>query len=241
MSKKILVITEGNEEERLFNAIADSIEFLFRDEYEIVKLNNPIYELYDLVRNDEYFDMVRYLEKKNNKNYDDYYFSQVYLVFDFDPQYQKYSDEKIKEMQKLFDNETINGKMYINYPMLESAYHLKSKYDEEFSNSKIELDKISSEFYKKLVNSESYIKKSGLSEDVVKNMIKQHYLKIVRIMGIKFGEDIDYCGLLEKQIEIKNKEKAFYIISTLLMMVYDHNPEETLKLINIKNYNHQAQ
>ena len=112
MSKKILVITEGNEEERLFNAIADSIEFLFRDEYEIVKLNNPIYELYDLVRNDEYFDMVRYLEKKNNKNYDDYYFSQVYLVFDFDPQYQKYSDEKIKEMQKLFDNETINGKIW---------------------------------------------------------------------------------------------------------------------------------
>lgn len=239
MSKKILIITEGQEEERLFSSIVESINELMDEDYEIVKFNNPIYELYELIKDDKYFDIVHYLQilyARNNKEVSNDVFSQVYLVFDYDPQYHKYSDEIISEMLKVFNNETENGKLYINYPMVEAAYHLRSEYDKDFYTSRVELDKISSDNYKKLVNSESYIQKSNLNRAVIKNMIKQHYLKTTKILNIDFGIDIDYQSLLNMQIELKNTEKQIYILATVLLMVYDHNHDQALKLLSINKH-----
>lgn len=42
-------------------------------------------------------------------------FLDVYLIFDFDFQAPQYSQEKVLKMVNFFNNETEQGKLYINY------------------------------------------------------------------------------------------------------------------------------
>ena len=37
-------------------------------------------------------------------------------------------NRRVEEMLKLFDDETDNGKLYINYPMIESIRYTRDKY-----------------------------------------------------------------------------------------------------------------
>lgn len=64
-------------------------------------------------------------------------FSEIYLIFDFDCQAPQYDDEKLQIMLDFFDNETEHGKLYINYPMIESFKHFKSIPDLDFNTYKV--------------------------------------------------------------------------------------------------------
>ena len=46
------------------------------------------------------------------------------MFFDYDGHDPEYSNEKIRQMIKIFNNETENGKLYISYPMVEALKHL---------------------------------------------------------------------------------------------------------------------
>lgn len=49
-------------------------------------------------------------------------FAEIYLFFDYDLHHHLQSDEinrRLQEMLVMFDDETTNGKLYINYPMIE--------------------------------------------------------------------------------------------------------------------------
>ena len=52
--------------------------------------------------------------------------------FDYDFQNSQLSlyeiNRRVEEMLKLFDDETDNGKLYINYPMIESIRYTRDKY-----------------------------------------------------------------------------------------------------------------
>lgn len=103
------------------------------------------------------------MKKKLEKcNWDE--FSEIYLFFDYDikkpDEYNKDSlktqNEKIKEMLELFDNETEKGKLYINYPMVESIRYFKKELpDEDYYTYTINLF-IGKEFKRKAHNSSHY-------------------------------------------------------------------------------------
>ena len=123
----------------------------------IVSFASSIYELYDSYKNGEYDDLVSYLRYEKGLKIPDNVlsknaFAAVYLIFDYDPQYQKYSDEKIKDLLNTFNNETELGKLYINYPMVEAYYHLERLPDDKFNAITISLNGLSGKVYKKLVN-----------------------------------------------------------------------------------------
>ena len=49
-------------------------------------------------------------------------------------------NEKIKEMLELFDNETEKGKLYINYPMVESIRYFKKELpDEDYIDHQVDV------------------------------------------------------------------------------------------------------
>lgn len=84
-------------------------------------------DLIEIVRESSQ-DSARKLE---NLKRDD--FSEVYLLFDFDPHQNNLglSDETdpisvLKNMVKTFDNETDTGKLYISYPMIEALRDFKT-------------------------------------------------------------------------------------------------------------------
>lgn len=62
-------------------------------------------------------------------------FSQIFLFFDYDF-HNRIGIEKVneilEEMLEYFDDETENGKLYVNYPMIESLKYTKEMPDEQY-------------------------------------------------------------------------------------------------------------
>ena len=129
-----VVIVEG---ERREVGIFDLInEFYFKDSIKLIALpaGKNIYMLWNELKKDEYqTDIVELLRESNSNakeilnglSRDD--IDEVYLFFDYDAHQNNLSattdispSEVIEEMLDVFDNETEHGKLYINYPMIES-------------------------------------------------------------------------------------------------------------------------
>ena len=135
----ILLITEG---EKLDVKILNQVKNLFLPEREIkifpICLN--IYNLYQKMSNYDDFDskfidilivikeIIQEQESSNNPAFlalERHQISEIFLFFDYDghdtlaPRY----PNCINEMLALFHNETHHGKLYINYPMVESYKH----------------------------------------------------------------------------------------------------------------------
>lgn len=145
----ILFVFEGEKREpALFKAIE---RLFFKDGQHIVcSFGNNIYELYQrLTALDDSGDIVSVLREnygdspespfaEDTKSSD---FSEIYLIFDYDFQNRNISLEQmnsqIAEMLKMFDNETENGKLYINYPMVEAIRYTKRLPDPEYFTYKV--------------------------------------------------------------------------------------------------------
>ena len=86
-------------------------------------------------------------------------FTNIMLVFDYERHDTNFSEDKIIRMQKSFMDSTDMGKLYINYPMIESYQHLCSLPDRSYSVRKIPVSLQPGKKYKSLVRKESVIKK----------------------------------------------------------------------------------
>lgn len=143
----ILFVFEGKKDEP---EIMDTIKELYfeDDKYVFVSYCSDIQSLFNNMNKDRDLDLVGLLkenEKKHpelKKKLEDYKsdeFSEIYLFFDYDIKkidgYNKDSletqNEKIKVMLDFFNNETVNGKLYINYPMVESIRYFKRELPDE--------------------------------------------------------------------------------------------------------------
>lgn len=139
MAAKILLVVEGQTAEpRILGSNTHGLLSLIGADYEIFQFSCAIYELYEDYKKGLYNNLVAYLRAEKglqlpsgvlSKNA----FSAVYLFFDFEPQYQKYSDKDIHDLQEIFNDETDLGKLYINYPMVEAFYHFNSLPDPDFA------------------------------------------------------------------------------------------------------------
>ena len=145
----ILFVFEGVKREPM---LFKTIQYLFfpnKNNQIVCSFGNNIYQLYKeierlKINGEDYSDIVSILKNKwkNNENNplkdvmnsDD--FSEIYLFFDYDFQQHKLSlseiNQQVEEMLELFDNETENGKLYINYPMIESIRYTKQLPDAEY-------------------------------------------------------------------------------------------------------------
>ncbi len=81
-------------------------------------------------------------------------FAEIYLFFDYDIHDMKKDvqtlNNHIREMIEMFDDETNNGKLYINYPMVESLRYTKKLPDGNFY--KYVVSRVDCKIFKKLSN-----------------------------------------------------------------------------------------
>ena len=239
MKSKILLIVEGEvEEPRILGSESHGLLALIGADYEIVPFESSIYELYEAYKNGEYDNIVSYLRIEKGLKLPDNIlsknaFSAIYLIFDYDPQYQKYSDEKIRDLLNLFNNETELGKLYINYPMVEAYYHLLKLPDEDYYDRKISLEGLTGKTYKKLVNATSCLKKNRIGNFQLCHIVMHNYNKC-KIIESSYGKAINYEAILNKQIELKNETNEIYVLSTFPLMIIDYNCEKTLQILKLK-------
>lgn len=135
----ILFVFEGGKAEP---AVFDSIEklFLSNEELRVVRCRHDLPTLYSNLRANDY-DLLRSLPFEengiflpNDKRLDTL-FSQVFLFFDYDFQ-NRIGTQKVnsilEEMLDFFSDETENGKLYVNYPMVESLKYTKEMPDPDY-------------------------------------------------------------------------------------------------------------
>ena len=132
----ILFVFEGSVAEP---AIFKSINHLFlsNEEVQVIRYGSDLPTLYKNLKDNDY-DLFRVLPFKENgieipigKRIDTL-FSQVFLFFDYDFQNRMGTerlDAILKEMLEYFYDETVTGKLYINYPMVESLKYTKEMPD----------------------------------------------------------------------------------------------------------------
>jgi len=123
----ILFVFEGEKAEPM---VFDSLKklFLTGEEVRMVLCKHDLPTLYANLKKNEY-DLFRSLPLKEN-GIDipdgvrtDTLFSQIFLFFDYDFQNRRglvFVNDVLSEMLEFFDDETGNGKLYVNYPMIES-------------------------------------------------------------------------------------------------------------------------
>lgn len=136
----ILFVFEGERERKWFRPIS---HFYLKDEVvEYYIVGTTFHLLYKKLVTNEW-DIVGTLkqidyEKGDSRlaNYNSSDFAEIFLFFDYDPHSRNGDihllNEELGEMLAFFDNETTNGKMYVNYPMIEALRYTKELPDENF-------------------------------------------------------------------------------------------------------------
>ena len=232
---KILVLVEGAKDDvklmgHLFGIYGIS------NSHQIVSYNTNIYDLYEHMfaeNNPSDIDLQQLLKERepdpNKKAILDDYYSDKLLIFDMDPQDPRFSSDKLAQMIDYFTESSDMGKLYINYPMVEAFYHMKSIPDKEFYGYCAELKELKEHKYKSRVAEECRNKnrsKFAVNRQECNNVIKQNMEKS-RI--ICFGYNDTAClipeskAILEQQLKKLNDEKNVFVLCTCVFYIPEYN------------------
>ena len=167
-SQNLLIVEGYHEKNKLFWLILKCFPEININMDEIWIYGTNIYQLYkDIVKEygetwaeenvdidlpfviskKQYPDKLRYKED----------FINIVLVFDYERHDTNFSEEKILEMQRCFVDAADMGRLYINYPMIESYRHLCKFPDDEFAERKIPVSLQPGKEYKALVEQETIL------------------------------------------------------------------------------------
>ena len=135
MPNIILFVFEGeNPETQIYNSL-NNIFFSNKSNTLIhATFNAEIYQLCQEIKNDNFLDLIELLKERGNSDLMDISrddISEIHLFFDHDGHsHTDINDYVIREMLSFFDNETINGMLYISYPMVEALKDCKKNENE---------------------------------------------------------------------------------------------------------------
>ena len=107
--------------------------------------------------------------------------SEIYLFFDYDFQEKartlEENNKRLSEMLDFFTDETANGKLYINYPMVESLRYTKELPDSDYWTYTVTRQQCQEVRFKRLVHEFSfYGGKTNWKHLVVMNVSKANYI-----------------------------------------------------------------
>lgn len=236
---KILVIVEGDKTDfRL-------MEHLFRiygirENHEIVSYHTNIYTLYnEMFREGDpaSIDILQNLKEHERdpqkKKLFDARYSDILLIFDLDPQDDQFSPAKILEMLSFFVESSDMGKLYLNYPMVEAFYHMKSIPDEEYNSYTASFEELRQHKYKERVNRENrdhnYTKFAATKEEcstVIRQNINKAWLltetaHLVDDMALLLPDSVE---ILKSQLRKMEEEQMLSVLCTCAFYIADYNP-----------------
>lgn len=237
----VLIITEGPDDKKIIRQMLCAYNIV--EEHHIFVFKTNIYCLYDVMENQtdgdwEQMDLPLLLrtctDNEEEKEMLSQHFSEIILVFDYDPQHSTYSLEKIDRMYNYFSNASEKGKLYINYPMVEAAYHFKVfPNDKSYKNRVVFKQQLEKHEYKDIVDKDSKHIKGMLDYSnigVIKNLIKMNLRKALYIYLGKYEEVnfqtyliMDFSKILRKQAELYKTENFIFVLFTFVFYLLDYD------------------
>ena len=187
LRNRTLLIVEGAcEEVKFFSKLFTCFPELSIKKERIWVYGTTIYELCkdiadeygeDWAENGDDIDLPFVISKKKGLNPISYKrdFTNILLVFDYERHYQGFSEESIIKVQKVFNEPTDMGKLYINYPMAEARYHFKTLPDPEYNSRLISTSMRPGYKYKNLVKEETSISYEEQLYDRIDQLLHEKY------------------------------------------------------------------
>ena len=236
--RRVLYIVEGAKGEPRFLKKMHQVLFGTRPE-NIFVIGTTIHELLRSVfpegEAEEGLDIVSVLREISGEERRDVLekeFSDVYMVFDMDPQDPRYDPKRLGAAMDYFDNPTENGKLYLNYPMLESYRHLTCLDDMGYLDRTIDRQSLSC--YKEIVGKECCMELQDLgryTENEFTTIIGFNLMKADRMLGgegdIPTSETfLSWNGreLLEIQTGMMDREGSIFVLNTSVFNAVDFSP-----------------
>lgn len=225
---KILVIVEGAKTD--FNLMTRLLSvYGISETHQIVSYNTNIYTLYNQLPDsyDEYdnIDLLQILKEREkdeskrallNERYSD-----ILLIFDLDPQAPDFAPEKVIKMTSYFIESTNMGKLYLNYPMVESFYHMSDIPDEKYNEYVVALDDLKNKKYKQIVHNicrnGDYAKFASDKKEcsiVIKQNLEKAKLMINNDENMPNSIDI-----LNKQLDLLSSKKIISVLCTCVFIL----------------------
>ncbi|MDY0278418.1 MAG: hypothetical protein RBQ97_10090 [Acholeplasma sp.] len=211
----------------------------------VYSYKTSIYELYDVLKEDKYLDIVLTLKErtsdKRTREMLSRNFVAIYLIFDFEPHYQKFDINKIVEMRKVFNESTDGGLLLINYPMIEAYKHIKEMPDKEFIDRTVTKKQVKQ--YKHLVGEESdYTDLAACHRDIIINQMIHHLIKMnYLINGCKAMPNYETVTKMIHDEEFIKKQHLHYqddklfVLSTVYYYILELKPTSFFDEIQLPN------
>ena len=264
----ILFIVEGSKTEpRVYETIKklyfkdeEDIICIFRSNiyglYNRLKKYNSDFEDLDNVAN--IVDVIREMDPKNAEELKDIKLSsdidQVFLFFDYDFQHAfhvqeqhpecsledilKEDNARLKELLDFFNEETEMGKLYINYPMIESLKYTKQLPDDDFITYKTTLEECHGQFKKAAEEFSDYKDYKGILWDKApvdieelrrnwellkqQNVMKANYICSRAYSMPVSKEDVSQQQVFMHQINLYDDSKLIAILNSFPLFLYDY-------------------
>lgn len=213
---RTLLIVEGNHEKnKLFWLLFKCFPEIDVDMEDVWIYGTNIYMLYadilkeygtERLNKEDDIDLPFVISKKQHRDSLCYKedFTNILLVFDYERHDVNFSESKILEMQKCFCDAADMGKLYLNYPMIESYQHLKAFPDAEYEERKVPVSLQPGKKYKALVGTETVIGKK-----------------------VKFPQKIG--RLLERQLGISDEQTRWEYCNAILSISSEHDVDSRLQ------------
>lgn len=182
---KTLLIVEGNhEKDKFITRLLEAFPEINIDIDNVIVFKTNIYILLSKIQNeygDDWYEQDINLplliseEMENDIKYDKRDFTDIFLIFDYERHDPNFTEDGILRMQMYFSNSEDVGKLYLNYPMIESYMDLDNIVDFNYSNKKVSTN---------VRNGNEY--KISVKNKIVSKLI-YFPIKIKSIMIEKFG------------------------------------------------------
>ena len=159
------------------------------------------------------------------------------MIFDFDPQHDHPHFDTIKRMLTYFNDSTSQGKLFINYPMMQSYKHFSILPDNDYADRKASMDQIRN--YKRLVGEESsFTDLTKYTYVTFYSLVIHHLKKANRILtgeyllpSIKEYFGFDWVEVFDKQVAMLKTEGNVYVLNTCIFALVDFAPTNFFKFI----------
>lgn len=208
--------------------------------HDVVSYNTNIYVLYNEMfaySDPSSIDILQLLKERepnpHKREILNARYSDTLLVFDLDPQDPQFSPSKIMEMMNYFVESSDMGKLYLNYPMVEAFYHMKSIPDKDYDNYVVSLSELSERTYKQRVNRENRNRdysKFAVDCEECNTVIQQNIDKAWVITEAERDVyDMEHIlprsvDILKKQLSRMKLDKSISVLCTCAFYIVDYNP-----------------
>ncbi len=243
-NRNILIVTEGPDDAKVMKKVLNAYGIYAN--HNIYEYQTNIYCLYDVIEENSDGDWEQInlpLLLKSRETNDEKkemltkVFTDIILIFDFDPQHTTYEFSKINKLANFFSDAGEYGKLYIDYPMIESISHFVTfPNDNSYKNRIVTKSNLVNHEYKEIVHNDNHLISNLLdlkNKGVVDNVIQMNLMKTKHILDSDFARittSVEYLAInqidvLKKQAELYDKSEIMYVLCTCIFYLLDFDPK----------------